>query len=421
MLDCYERDPVFLIVRFFPDPTRGEEIPHIVEFDIVTENAAVGDGGNAWGDHFCRIVRTSEGVFTAYTVPGQSELLRQWRLAWRNKGVWEIIAGGISGREPVNLLASPDGTLHVIGWPHKRATIWSGKPENGKVEMTPNYIPGLSPTNWPYGSAGIDAQGNICVLSDFGDGGVPGTFRWAYYDALAADWAKSDPPQTHWVSRQTDIDFRYCYTFVFPQIGGGIALVSNRDVEWDRLGYERPEGGGNWIFNAFRYWYSPEPLTRPLKERLTVEEPPTEHFPLVKCAAMNDVYIDTQSRVHILYQVKGESTNGKDQNRHIIISLKGEKLYQQTLPEEIGRYCSILQNARGSFYILGSSGLLYPAGDNGRSLGEPIQLDLRGYEDAWVRGYSMAAPRTGTQISDVMDFVSHSEGGKKTIYFRLQL
>ena len=76
--------------------------------EIVTADAATGDGGNAWGGHQTRIVHTQDGIFTAYTVAGGGYLNREWHLAERqNDGTWNVIAQGESGREPVNLLASP--------------------------------------------------------------------------------------------------------------------------------------------------------------------------------------------------------------------------------------------------------------------------------------------------------------------------
>ncbi len=88
----------------------------LLNLEIVTDGAATGDGGNSWGGHQTRIVHTRDGVFTAYTVPGDGYTSREWRLAWRKEdGSWSVIAQGGAGREPVNLLASPDRTLNIIG------------------------------------------------------------------------------------------------------------------------------------------------------------------------------------------------------------------------------------------------------------------------------------------------------------------
>ncbi len=143
--------------------------PTSSSLEIVTDKAATGDGGNPWGGHQTRIVRTNDGVFTAYTVEGSGYFDRKWRLAWRQEdGTWPVVAQGDAGKDPVNLLASPDGTLHVIGWPNETGTMWSGKPEGNQIVMTKEKIPGVSHSNWPYSSAGIDAEGNLCVLSTQG-------------------------------------------------------------------------------------------------------------------------------------------------------------------------------------------------------------------------------------------------------------
>ena len=181
--------------------------------EIVTDKAATGDGGNSWGGHQSRIVRTQDGVFTAYTVEGSGSIDKKWRLAWRQEdGSWQIVAQGDAGREPVKLLASPDGTLHVIGWPNETGTMWSGKPNGNQVIMTKEVIPGVAHSDWPYSSAGIDAQGNLCILST--QGASPGIFQWACFQ----------PGENRWVSRNTITDYGFRYTYVFPNPEGGLSL-----------------------------------------------------------------------------------------------------------------------------------------------------------------------------------------------------
>ena len=155
------------------------------DLELVTDQAVTGDGGNQWGGHQTRIVRTADGVFTAYTVEGGGHLAREWHLAWRQAdGTWLVIDKGGAGREPVNLLASPDGTLHVIGFPNGIATIFSVKLKDGQWGMTQETIPGVSsPTNpyWPYNSAGIDSEGNLCILASVGGETLGGKFQVACY------------------------------------------------------------------------------------------------------------------------------------------------------------------------------------------------------------------------------------------------
>ena len=133
---------------------------HQTPVEVVAANTSTGDGGQAWGGHQTRIVRTADGVFTAYTVDGDGPLARHWYLAQRQPdGTWPVIASGGAGKDPVNLLASPSGTLYVIGWPDGVGTIWAGKPSGaGALTMTRDVIPQVVRDHWPYASAGIDAR-----------------------------------------------------------------------------------------------------------------------------------------------------------------------------------------------------------------------------------------------------------------------
>ena len=382
--------------------------PRVTRLEIVSENTASDDCGNSWGGHQCRIVHTGEGIFTAYTVSGKGHLGKEWLLSERHNGVWRVLASGLAGREPVNLLAAPDGALHVIGWPEGQGTIWSGKPKDGKIEMQATPICGLGRGDWPYGSAGIDSEGNLCILSSEGD--KPGTFRWAFYHAVLNTWT----------SGATPIDHRYCYTYVIPHSGGGMALVSTRDVKWASLGYQQPKGSINFVFNAFRYWETSDVSKIPLEEMATVEEKPTEECPYVFCNAQNDAYRDTQGRMHILFRMYGPSTGRKHQLRHVIFSRDGKKLHEKEIPTEAGTFCRIFQDDRKLFWILGSEGQIYPLGPDGLSLGRPTKLDLQGHTVEYS-GLGLSVPRTGTPLGQFIDAVFPSEKGREWIYCRILL
>jgi len=116
--------------------------------EVVTKNAAV---FNPKGGNPTRIVRTQDGVFTAYIVEHNGDFDHEWRLAKRQTdGTWAVIAQGDAGTFPVNLLASPDGTLHVIGWSNGIGMMWSGKPIDGKLVMTSTIIPNSIQGDYPY-------------------------------------------------------------------------------------------------------------------------------------------------------------------------------------------------------------------------------------------------------------------------------
>lgn len=400
--------PTATLTSIPPIPT-VEPLVHQTRIEVVTNNAVTGNGGNSWGGHQTRIVHTQDGIFTAYTVEGGDYLNREWRLAKRQTdGKWVIIAEGESGREPVNLLASPDGTLNIIGWPNGSATIWSGKPENGALEMTASRIPNQLNGNWPYNSAGIDANGNLCVLSSEGGEQPGGRFYLACYL----------PSKGKWVTQTSTLDFRFCYTYVFPATEGQLSLVSTRDVRWEALGYKKPSGKFDYVFNALGYWRTDD-ISKTLPKRIYFqEEKPTTQYPAPILKAQEDAYIDTKGQMHIIYHIQGESTRGAWISRHVIISPDGQLINDVQLPDAAGDFLRIFQDQEGQFYLLGSSGNLYPMGLDGLQIDKPIRLNLGGNQVEYS-GFGVSVPRTGTPLSNVIDVVFPSANGTKWIYFQL--
>ncbi len=384
--------------------------------EIVASNTISGDGGNAWGGHQTRIVRTLDGVFTAYMVQGSDYLSKEWRLAWRQEdGTWPVVAQGIGGREPVNLLASPDGTLHVIGWPGGIGTIWSGKPISHSLQMTASLIPGVAEGNWPYGSAGIDAAGNLCVVNTNeiyqNDQTVGGAYDWSCFVAAA----------NKWVPKRSEFDYRYAYTYVFPRSNGELSLVATRDVRWEQLGYVKPTDAFDYVFNAFRYWHTADLQGEPLQVLNFAEEPPTAAYPDVFLDAQMDAYLDTQERMHILYVRRGASTSGAQQIWRRMVAANGATLLDEKLPDEVGYQLRVFEDTQGRIYLLsGSAAKIFPLSQDGMKIGVPTAIDLGGYTLAYT-GPFLAAPRTGTPISNKVDVVFPSEDEQQWVYFQLDL
>lgn len=386
----------------------AEDEPRVTALEVVTDRAAIGDGGNAWGGHQCRIVRTRDGVFTAYTVAGRDETSREWRLAWRRAEGWTVIASGLAGREPVNLLASPDGTLHVVGWPDGRARCWSGRPSADTVMMRERPLPGLSEGHWPYNSAGIDSNGRLCVVSSEGE--RPGTFRWAM----------RDPATGTWTAGATSLDYRHCYTYVLPDAAGGLSLVSTRDVLWETLGYTKPANEFDYVLNAFGWWRTPNTGREPLRRIASVEEPPTRRDPVVLCS-VQDAYQDARGRLHVCYRRAGRGTAGGEEARYAVFSPEGNPLDDVKSPWSAGLYGRVFQDDRGRFYFLGSDGVIYHGGTGAVSFENKTRLKLGG-NLVDPAGFGISAPRTGTPPGNVMDVVFPSGGGGvKWIYVRVQL
>jgi hypothetical protein len=337
----------------------------VVAVDAATVNPKGGDQ--------TRIVRTQDGVFTAYIVEGGGEFRHEWRLARRQPGgTWEVIAQGDAGTFPVSLLASPDGTLHVIGWSHGIGMIWSGRPRDETLTMRAPIIPGAVQGDYPYPSAGIDASGNLCVLTRRDDPAATGQLpapelRCSYYPASRSQWVT----HTYYPA------YAYTYSYVFPGPDGHVAVVSTRDCGRALLGIAQPPGTPPWIFNAFMYWSAAMMSSDPFRILSFAKELPTARFvdPWLK---IHEAYLDTKERMHIVYSRFGETTAGRSQYRHRIVSSSGVTLFDEELPQEAGQQCRVFQDRQERFYLLGQTGLLYPMDSEGQRLGAPMQLDLGG-------------------------------------------
>jgi hypothetical protein len=389
-------------------PVRADDFPRVETLELVTGDAVAGDGGNAWGGHQCRIVRTRDGVFTAWTVAGKDDMSREWRLARRERERWRIVGSGVAGREPVNLLASPDGTVHVIGWPDGKARIWSGKPGGDKVSLRESLVPGLVEGHWAYGAAGIDGARELCV--PFSEGDKPGAFRWA----------RRGGGTDAWTGGTAVLDYRHCYTYVFPDAEGGATLVSSRDVKWESLGYAKPRGEFDYAFNAFGLWRISEAGGGELRKIAMVEETPTRRDPVAICSAQGDAYVDTKGRIHVIYRRLGASTDGEDHVHYAVFSKDGSPLSDRRVPWSAGIFCRVFQDDRGSFYLLGSDGIIFSGGNDAVSFDRKTRLKLR-WKQVEYPGFGLSVPRTGTPRSNIIDFVFPSGGGEKWIYGRIVL
>ncbi|MBN1292762.1 MAG: T9SS type A sorting domain-containing protein [Candidatus Latescibacteria bacterium] len=373
-------------------------------------NEASGNQGNSWGGHQCRIVRTEDGVFAVYMFGGENDAPKVWRLAWLDGDNWKVIADDSGGNSPVHLLASPDGVINVIGWPETGTVMWSGKPKNGAITLKKQTIGGLPKNSVIYYAAGISENGDICVTNSGGNESQ-GQFRWSFYEK---DTDK-------WTYHYTRLDYRYCYSYVFPLPDGKLSIVSNRDEPWSRLGYEAPDGGFGYVFNAIRHWHTNDIYNEELTEYgYLVEEPSDEQLSVQCYMGYHNAYLDTDGRMHIIYRRYGPSTESKNSMQHAIFSEEGNMLYNELLPDGAEGYCDIFQDDRGQFFLLSSTGLLFPAGDNGISYGEPLELDFQGHQVEYS-GFWLATPRSGTPRDSIIDGAFSTNGGTSVIYFRLTL
>lgn len=398
--------------------------PNITRCEVITAAAAQGDDGNCWGGHQNRIVRTAAGVFVAYTVPGSDNLHRCWRLARRaGEGRWETLAEGASGREPMNLMAAPDGTLHLIAWPDGRPRLWSGLPKDGAVTMQEQAIDGPWVTsNWPYNAAGISERGDLTLVQSE-EGEVPGAFIWGYRPASAATW----------IAGKVSAAQRHCYTYVLPGPDGRLTFCCTRDVLAKSMGYDKAATSHSlgYVFNRVGIWETPDAARTTFGELQVDETAPTTEFPEVWASGTScDTYRDTRGRLHVLYFFRGPETQGRLCLRHAIIE-NGKKIKTVTLPESLNRcfsapggpasrlFSRIIQDTAGRFYLIGTTAIVPAGATDGTELGAPVPLDLRGHAVEYS-GMALAAPRGGTPLADVVDAVFPSDQGKSVVYVRIQ-
>ena len=402
-----------------------QDVPRVSACEVIATDAAQGDGGNAWGGHQIRIVRTAAGVFVAYTVAGADDMHRHWRLVTRAaEGRWPVLAEGPSGREPMNLMAAPDGTLHIIAWPNGRPRLWSGLPKDGgAMTMQEQAIDGPWVTsNWPYNAAGISERGDLVLVQS--DGEAPGAFIWGYRPAGAAAW----------ITGKVNVAQRHCYTYVLPGPDGRLAFSSTRDVLARTMGYDKTATSHSlgYVFNRLGIWETGDVARMPLGEVQLDETVPTAEFPEVwACGVSGDTYRDTRGRLHVLYFFRGPETQDRLCLRHTIIE-NGKKIKTVTLPESLNRcfsvpggpaswlFSRIIQDTTGRFYLIGTTAIVPIGATDGTELGAPVPLDLGGHALEYS-GLSIAAPRGGTPLADFVDAVFPSDQGKSVVYVRIQI
>ena len=277
-------------------------------------------------------------------------------------------------------------------------------------------------SHWPYNAAGISERGDLALAQSEGE--VPGAFIWGYRHAGA----------TIWITGRIPVPHRHCYTYVLPGPGGGLIFSSTRDVLAKSMGYGQTATSHSlgYVFNRVGVWETPDAAGAPLGELQVDEAVPTAEYPEVWASGTScDTYRDTRGRLHVLYFFQGPPTRGRLGLRHAIID-QGRLVKTVTLPQTLNQYFMvanlpppwlygrIIQDTAGRFYLIGPKAIVPAAADDGTRLGEPMPLDLPGHVIE-SPGFSIAAPRGGTPLSDMIDGVISTDGGTSVVYLRMEL
>lgn len=383
--------------------------------ECITDQTAVGDGGNNWGGHQPRIVRTADGVFAVHITrnPGQGVLACTWHLMHRCNAEWQQIGEGPSDRDPVSLVADRDGRLMVLSYANRHPCMWQSQKRNGRHVMVEEKIPWVDSKNdFPYLGAGISRDGCLYLITTT-TRFKPGKFIWARRSPGHGEWT--------WDVQTTVTDYRYCYAYLLPCQAGRLVVAATRDVPFGSLGLEKPKADDfDFLFNGVGVWHTEDSLSAPMRQTFFMAEEWTERWPYPDCRVQDGV-IDKQGRLHLIVNRKGPTSDFSDATYHLIVD-KGRILKETRLPSEAGYYCRLVQDSVGRWYILTHWGDIWPATDrDGMVLGEIVKLGWGDY-DVHYAGPMIAAPRGGTNWSDIIDGVFPAgEQAAQWVYFRIRL
>jgi|GEM_PF-2980707 len=399
--------------------------PYFEIMELVSANAD-GDntnGGAGWGPMANRIVRMSNGdLYTTYNSPnGDDVTTRIWYLARRDAvtGTWQTVANGGPVRESAQVLRGPKDSLHVVAAP---GGLPADSYSTDGVHFAAAAIPGSWETSaYDYLATAISPDGDTYVFTSNGSE-QPGLQQSSYYSVHDGQWY----PFTN------QIDYRYTYIFAFPQNSGKLAFVATRDVQWQTLGYSQPPSSGDsYVFNAFKYFYTANITSAPVKGLLLKEEPPASPGQYV-IASISDAYMDDQGRLHIIYSFGGPDTvdewGAEFTGRHMIVQ-DGKVIKDVALPGNFPDpfLARITQDTQGNYYIFsiygGNAYMLQEDNVDGTSEVPVTVIPMPNYAcNGDGAGSFIATPRSGTPIADYVDGVCDAgSGSKQWVYFRLRL
>lgn len=404
---------VALPIAGLADVTPSQPAALTVSEDVTNE-ASTGDGGNAWGGHQSRMVRTAAGLFTAYTTPGRDPFHRTWNLAWRRDGAWKVVATGPSGRDPPSLLANARGELFIVAWapPYTAPTLWSGTPDPRSGTISAARA-GVVPGNWLYAvyaayvGAAIGPDGAIYIEVGYGADGTTEAFVFSRRDPTTSAWTTN----TVNTLALTGLHGRYNYAYILPESNRrGVWVIATRNDNWATLGYARPPGAFGYVYDRVVAFHTSDAAvvhptwTATLVRAERQASPETEPY----CSATSTGgLLDAAGRLHVLYGLTPDLKTLAPTMRHAVISPGGKVLDDQAIPGHADRYVRAVANRDGKLFIVGAAGGsrldVYPVPDPSRAA-VGGRTALRAGANVLYAGLMGADPRGGTPSSDTWDF-----------------
>jgi hypothetical protein len=386
--------------------------PTLLRLELVTGSArTAAPGQNDWGGNKLRIIRMSNGdLYTVYNTDSPTGQTAQWNLAKRNaNGTWSVVATRDGISETVNLLRGPQDQIYLTYFDVSSRLPYLTTSTDG-VHFGEQAIPGAwQASNSPYSAAGIAPNGDLYVTeSDYNE--KPSKLYVGYRTAADGQW--------HFTTINTD--YRYCYNYLFPALSGQLQILGQRDVQWSTLGWTQPPGKFGYAFDGLRQFRTTDITSQPFQNTLLAQELPS--FAGEDVSTLHrDVYVDPSNNMHILYTRQGPDTSDSSRLYSAIMDTSGNIIKDVLIgPSNLGQRM-VQSPTTGNYYVIDRTGLVTNAGADGTGNGAQTKLNLQGYGSYGVNGIFWAAPRGGTQLSNIWDGVFASGSGNQWVYIRIQL
>jgi hypothetical protein len=432
--------------------------PKIMMQSLVTSSADgnSSDGGNGWGPHKLRIVRSSNGKLFSVYPSGPDTVNKTYSLMESTNGgsSWSRINDGLTingsvddgGRETPLLLISPSDVVYLIGWAGGVPTLVN-EGVNGAGPYSATPIPGSwqAGDNWPYAGAAIDSSGNLYVQENTASS-TGGTSEDSGYLANLA-WTTGGTGNFTWhfarLPAVPGADYRSAYSFELPDNKGGLDVVATNDVSCANTSFTGNTSISNpayttqstssygFIQDRVYDWHTANlnasggpawTIARVSQNTRATGGSDCASSGIVQNDYAQDAYRDTYGNVHVMYAFKPGYVG-----HHAVLGDSGgtwKTLKDVTLPSG---YCAnearVTQDSTGRFYVISHCGnnslYVWPADTiDGTTVGSLSTLTLTNAITGWDY---FAAPSGGTPTNrNYLDMVDPTNSATGLAYARIQ-
>jgi len=286
-----------------------------------------------------------------------------------------------------------------------------------------------------YSVACLDPERNeIYAIANAGN--RPGSIEWAVFDIDKKEWS---------APKGAMIDYRYCYSYLFPDGNGGFHYIGLRDVRGEVIftdvglnvlqsgrTYHSKFDDNTMIFDEWEYFHIPDAYGDQIELQTAIEKAQYEvlkgMYPHYKMA---DAFRDSDGLLHFLYCAQDNLTPGW-RTVHVVYDVSdGIREVKRAEIDFLGgsnHYYSgrMFQDTTGAFYVLASKKSTYgtllefwrsdsPTGDLtfvwAEQLPDHITVD--------TDGYHVSTSRNGSLMSDVLHMTLYNDAASEWYYFTI--